>query len=563
MSDRSLFCILAVFGIISFDLMAQQQVTLKPVKKPIPAYLAGLNGRSTEGPSWSNSSFLRLVEEMAPGYVRYPAGTIANYWDWHTGNFIEGSGKKTKYPFTIKQCVEGVPKHTRLIYVVNMARPTPSTGISIAADLLVLTSENTLQSKISDMLSALHEFEQSGKLPDVVELGNEFYFLNDHGAIYARNPDLYLNHSKQISQVLKKHYPQIKIILCTTKEGTSGRDDWNNAVFERLTKDVEFRSLISGVVQHHYINENYGSLEPVTDINQAIDAIAEGFTYVEDVRKSYEIVPDGIKLWLTEFGVTKQNMEGCWASGLRSVAFSMAWLEWIDKIENMMWHHITKEPNVIDRQLMELGPVGIAYGLFMKAFNGKSFLQELNFTYNPQATASIDALHGYQLISEKEESILILNIGSESISHLDFSKIIKQGAFVEIKQYGSSTPFQQGMPQMQKSLDLSGKELADFQLSPFSLTLINVTKNELSLTDFKNNDQIIYYPISPDEYNFEIKHGALPIQISLFSSTGELLVSSHEYESCFRISLKGRPVGVYFVVVDNNQKRSCFKIARF
>ena len=162
--------------------------------------------------------------------------------------------------------VSGLPEETSIIYVVNMARPTPNTGIHFEASVEILKSEATLQLKINDMLAALQEFENAGKFPEAIELGNEFYFTSEHASIYASNPELYIAHCKEICSQVKELYPDLKILLITTKGGTTLRDLWNNTIFNAFADDLEFKSNIHAVVQHHYISDNYGDLAEVTNV---------------------------------------------------------------------------------------------------------------------------------------------------------------------------------------------------------------------------------------------------------------------------------------------------------
>ena len=97
------------------------------------------------------------------------------------------------------------------------------------------------------------------------------------------------------------------ILLCTTKGGSTGRDRWNTAVFDHLNANSELRNLVRGVVQHHYISENYGSLDGISSVADAEAAIEEGFSYIQSIRSDYEAVPNDMKLWITEYGLSKRK----------------------------------------------------------------------------------------------------------------------------------------------------------------------------------------------------------------------------------------------------------------
>ncbi|CAN5482365.1 hypothetical protein BH11BAC2_BH11BAC2_13040 [soil metagenome] len=47
----------------------------------------GLNGANTltTNSSFYNNNVNTLLREFKPSYLRYPGGTLANYWDWKEG----------------------------------------------------------------------------------------------------------------------------------------------------------------------------------------------------------------------------------------------------------------------------------------------------------------------------------------------------------------------------------------------------------------------------------------------------------------------------------------------
>ncbi len=526
------------------------QISLKktePARNLSPT-LIGYNGRSTEGPSWENTAFLSMVENLNPGMVRYPAGTQANYWDWRTGAFIEGSGKTSSYTFTIPMLVEGLPQESDIIYVMNMARPTPATGISLDASASVLKSDATLQKKIEDMLAALSEFENSGRLPEAVELGNEFYFSNEHAAIYAANPDLYLQHSKTICKAIKAVYPGLKILLITTKGGTSGRDSWNEAVFSTLAVDSEFSEMVAGVVQHHYINENYGDPTTVSDLQTAKIAMAEGFHYTRESLSDYNLVPQDQKLWITEYGATKPNADGTWASGLRAVAMTMGWIELGEKIQQLCYHHITNDPDVINKDKMKLGPAGMTLGLLGAASREKTQVQGVDFSNNPAIGSSVETLHGFLFKNESEESLFLLNLGEEGHIGIDIEGILDYDSNREIMQYWSEQPYQSSVYRGKGVNEESKKVATTVDLKPFSVSLITASQ----ITGFNESQHQkgikIYPTVIETFFTVELPSGIHEANISIIDISGRVCYQKQVNESATQHSPKLIP-GWYLVNV--------------
>lgn len=201
-------------------------VVAKDVSYTLSDIFGGFNGRSSEGPQWTNSDFTSIVEWLSPSSIRYPGGTLANSWDWHQGGIM---GKKIKNPYFISDLAKGLPTHTSIVYVMNMVHATPATGYDYtSSDKTMLASEEVLDAKIDDALAPIAEFEKYGRTPIAVELGNELYFnKEEHYGIYTANPSRYIKDAKVIATRIKRAYPDIKVILCTSKSGekpTSNRE---------------------------------------------------------------------------------------------------------------------------------------------------------------------------------------------------------------------------------------------------------------------------------------------------------------------------------------------------
>lgn len=351
-------------------------VVAKDVSYTLSDIFGGFNGRSSEGPQWTNSDFTSIVEWLSPSSIRYPGGTLANSWDWHQGGIM---GKKIKNPYFISDLAKGLPTHTSIVYVMNMVHATPATGYDYtSSDKTMLASEEVLDAKIDDALAAIAEFEKYGRTPIAVELGNEMYFnKEEHYGIYTVNPSRYIKDAKVIATRIKRAYPDIKVILCTSKSGekpTSNREVWNTAVYSALQSDNELQGLIDGVVQHHYINVAIGSQAPLADESEWENVIDAGRQYASSVRQDYTRVPDNLKLWITEYGLAEAGNSNCgrWITGLQYVSMAMGWIPWSDKVETIQLQHITLSPGVLTTNKTDLSSVGILYGELLRSMNGST-----------------------------------------------------------------------------------------------------------------------------------------------------------------------------------------------
>lgn len=528
--------------------MAQTKVSLQQ-KQHFSTHLLGLNGRSTEGPSWSNPHFLSLIKSMNPAFVRYPAGTQANYWDWHTGTFIEGCGKKKKTIFTPAQCIHGLPENTQLIYVINMVRPTPSTGFSLTMSLQEKKSEAVLNAKINDIIDALRHFEQEGHLPEIIEFGNEFYFDNEHADIYGQKPDLYLEHCKKIGHALRALFPDLKFIVCTTKPGSKKREAWNRTIYQHLQQDTALNALIDGIVQHHYINEKYGSNAPVTH-NNAMEAIAEGFLYPQRQYALQRNTLPNKKLWITEFGVTKENASATWIAGLRAAAMTMGFWDWDNKVENLLWHHITSSPDVLTASKQALGPVGIAYSLLQKATKGNDSFQKMIFDNNPTIFKEIKALHGYKISHNNNEGIVLLNSSNQELEIGNLASLFTAPVLLKGVQYWSNCPFERNTTPQKNEVEISTESIHSLILRPFSMTYL---AKDLSNT--------VNRPIATNYFSCENKqlHFFCPFlqEVTVFNRLGQIVYRTKKPQSV--VDLERLPIGIYFITLTLDKECKSFK----
>lgn len=469
---------------------ARFTVALGTDSKSLSPIFGGFNGRSSEGPQWTNTTFTDLVGWMSPSIVRYPGGTLANSWDWRAGGIM---GKEIKNPYLISDLVAGLPAYTQIVYVMNVVNPTPATGYSETTDEETLKSDEVLQAKIKDALDALAAFETAGRLPVAVELGNELYFNNpdkykDYG-IYMANPTQYMAHVPVIAQAIKEKYPEMKIILCTSKggNGNSTRDTWNSGIFEGLAQNGELNNLVHGFVQHHYIDASVGSQAMITTDAEAETVIAQGFQYVQNVQADYERIPEGKKLWITEYGLAEAGNAMCdrWVNGLEYLAMSMSWINWADKVETIQLQHITLTPGVLNEAKTALSSVGIIYGELLRAVKGADRATPITVTAADAAadTETAGKLYGWKFTSTADadkQVLLLLNPTAAELTDVDLSETAFAGGMSAV-QYWSDKPYEDVSGSMTVGNGINREEMQGVRhtLRPFSLSVfVSASENQ-------------------------------------------------------------------------------------
>jgi uncharacterized repeat protein (TIGR02543 family) len=490
--------------------------SLDPIIKDKRKLDIGFNRRSDNGNWWSDNSFKGLVSEMNPEVVRYPGGTQANYWDWRTGKFIDNTDKSwgaNTEVLQIPQFVKAIPDRTKIIYVVNIARPTPSTGVNVNASEAILKSNATLDLKINDMLTAIAEFGIQGKLPDAIELGNEFYFGNTEAGIFeikeigglfyggwdAANQrpfqanskkdatqfiaKFYLEQCNKIVAAIKAKYPNMKFALIATRleANAQAREVWNNTIFNELNSNPIYATLkknIDAVTQHHYLSDNYGDQTVINNIATAKIAIAEGIQYPIERQADYDLVPSPYKIWLTEYGATKTNADLTWASGLRYAALVHSWIGRGNKIGQLDYHYISDANVVKVGSPMKLASIGIAAKMIAKASADMAEMQEIIFNNNPTNVNNTKALYGYKFKNANKETALIINIGETNFQQVPFNNLFSYSGQAVMTQYYSNAPFVSDVFEGSQNIVLSSGNVSNsVGLNNFSITVIEVAKS--------------------------------------------------------------------------------------
>ena len=111
--------------VINFNTAKSQEAVLSGNSFPIGEDMFGYNSNTwNSGPKWDVDEFRHAVGRLFPGIIRYPGGTISNYWDWRTGNVMKTITKG--YPkyyhdensYTPFDYVNGNPVGTEVVYCI-------------------------------------------------------------------------------------------------------------------------------------------------------------------------------------------------------------------------------------------------------------------------------------------------------------------------------------------------------------------------------------------------------------------------------------------------------------
>jgi len=580
--------------LLSINFFAQNTTTLD-AERDKTELLIGFNRRSDSpsagAPFWTDASFKTLLATMNPDIVRYPGGTQANYWDWSTGQFIPNSGKSMgqKEIVPISDFVNGLPARTKIVFVTNMARPTPATGVDVNASEEILKSDATLSAKITDYLNALATFDAQGKLPFAVELGNEYYFGNEESGIFhivesggkyysgwdtannapyehndkkdatETNAKFYVSQCKEIVNQIKATYPTMKFALTATKGGSTSRERWNNTIYDELANNPDFSTLkndIYALTQHHYITTRYptdpSGVNPITNNTEAVAAIAEGISYPRDKQADYDNSPSQYKIWLTEYGASKENAEEMWAGGLRAVATTLSFIDRGDKIGQLGYHHLTDQ-DVINTTAasMKFAPVGITSYLLSLASADMTTMQKIIFNTNPDAVTGVESLHGYKFKNDEKEALFILNINDTDMADIKVDNLFTYTGVRNLTRYSSTDPYVTGVYLghsniKSKTINPLGNT---FKSKGFSVTLIEVANTTLSVDKNEFGDTQLYPNPVNDVLHISYQESINSVQI--FDMTGKQVLQVKNSTRTIDVSQLKASIYILKIMTDN------------
>ena len=206
----------------------------------------GFNGNTIRGPGWGDVIFNDSVATMYPDLLRYPAGGVADYWDWSTGWFYPQSVLDTAIIDTIYTMNNGwYTLDTFAIKPVVFQQALDQIG---SEGVFVM---NMMSSNVSIQSAALRDAIAQGVLINKVELGSEMNHGNSFKIMkyptagdYARGCNLYIDSIKAI-------IPNAEIAVVGGNRGADSTRSWqwNDSIYSIVDS-------VDALVWHTYLYLN-------------------------------------------------------------------------------------------------------------------------------------------------------------------------------------------------------------------------------------------------------------------------------------------------------------------
>ncbi|QID16769.1 hypothetical protein G3580_03435 [Nitrogeniibacter mangrovi] len=319
--------------VLPFGAMADDLQAVVTAVRPMPATFFGFNGNfgNLEAP-WNDAELVAATRRTGAATLRYPGGTVANFWDWNKGGV---RSDLSVHDVGASRFVLDFARRPGGYSIENLARGVRATGITPI--FVVNMTDYTPQQQIAFLKNAQTE----GVPVRYVELGNEFYFgKGAHPHVFRRYPSVaaYAQAAQDWSSRIKAAFPGVKVAIVGAGDlghlrTSARRKGWD----ERLSKDI---SSPDAVTYHIYVDP-LSALDPQS---LALEALRRNPNDPENRCAVYTELtgPQGMRrlmaqadpawerktraydsewaapIWVTEFAVWDKTgvMSGTWAQGL-------------------------------------------------------------------------------------------------------------------------------------------------------------------------------------------------------------------------------------------------------
>lgn len=422
-------------------------------QKPISEHLIGANANliNSDKP-WDNDHLVAVTQSTQIKTIRYPGGTIGNYWDWDIGALDRNVADSLMIKWVVANNFTESPNRYTL---ENLASLYKKTGI-IPVFML-----NMLSKDLDHSIRNLKKADSLGLPIKYIEMGNELYFNIPFPLLRFPTPESYGETCQTWIAALKQEFPTAKFALVgNTMDRHARQVDWNKRVLEKCTN-------ADAMVIHSYSPSGLdGRLErkkqapgaeglgaektatrvaPVAmDKRQAWElellkdekAYANLFTTARKALQKIDsfYLPDDMELWVTEFNIRDDNsvVLHSWVQTLILSEYYFKLLESdasISSLHNLVgplfgmvhndslsYAHL--KSNMVKSIPYTLSAGGMASKLFGEAMKDMEIGGMINFDSVPvlvdDRNDTFPTLKGWAFSKGEDSAALIVNYGFEA-----------------------------------------------------------------------------------------------------------------------------------------------------
>lgn len=390
-------------------------------RRPLDPYGIGVNGNLTSiDRPWEDARLLEAFRDLGVRHLRYPAGTLGNYWDWDTGWIDQNVADSLMIKWVVEQDLKNSPHRYTL---GNLALMHEATG---AVPIFML---NMLSKDLDHSLRNLRRARALGMPIRYVELGNELYFDIPFPTLRYPTPEDYGRACEEWIGALRREFPEARFAVVGSYLDRHDRQrDWTRRVLAHCPS-------ADAVTYHKYTpsgldgrrvrrdpqpgaegmgNPYTATREPPADTREQqqwerrrlsdAGAYTNLLTTAREGALGYAKVhaPEGMDIWATEFNMRDDSsaVRGSWAQALLLAVYYEEFyrapvrLTTIHNIVGPLFGLIYTEAGQTDYLLdrpraarpYALSAAGIATSLFARSSRGADDFQPLNFPEAPALT---------------------------------------------------------------------------------------------------------------------------------------------------------------------------------
>lgn len=425
---------------------------LRPMgpSRDLPKFLFGMNSPITYDIPYESPGFAEFIKnELGPGYLRFPGGTVANYYNWRTGYIeikdIPGGSVYRKQLLRFQEPIKAL--HHRPITVPQFARLCDDIGCGF------VLLPNLETSNIQEQTAWFADLKAKGRVPRHIEMGNEFAIalLNDPETLKLfPNFAGYRALARKYLEAFKPYLPgEAKIALQADGAVFFHKEDPGTGLGHRqwkwdqeLTNDPWFQA----ITYHPYAPSGSiggGSSNPERPDKALTSMLARIDEGTDRAMKFFREKVPGKEVWITEWGLfaggsyfsgKPEYVNGIWVHQITRGHF--AFLRW-PEITMTNMHSIMFSGglmNAFTRIGGELRPVGVAGALkwIFQAANGGAKYQPVKVEGAIKVQGQGSWKESYDdmvaaMLTRKGETTLLIHNASQEEKILSLGLLVGTG----------------------------------------------------------------------------------------------------------------------------------------
>ncbi len=194
--------------------------------RAIRPYMLGMNGNMLSMPdAWSRPEMIEAFRRLHADLFRYPAGTLANTWDWDRG-WLDADVPSEDLIDWVRAFDRG-PQARQRYPIEEAAKMHRGTGATIVFVLNMLTRD------LEHSLRGLRRARDLGIPVRYVEMGNELFFNLPLESRVFPTPEDYGRESARWIEAIKREFPGVKCgIVAGGRAGHARSDRWTQRALD-------------------------------------------------------------------------------------------------------------------------------------------------------------------------------------------------------------------------------------------------------------------------------------------------------------------------------------------